>query len=123
MVNLINGELFGRVAPDVAWAMVFPHGGPVPRHPSQIYQAGLEGLALFAILYALVRRPGVCARPGMLSGIFLFGYGIARCVGELFREPDAHLGYLWGPLTMGMLLSLPMLAAGLWLVASSKSRA
>ncbi|MBL8833310.1 MAG: prolipoprotein diacylglyceryl transferase [Rhodospirillales bacterium] len=123
VANFINGELFGREAPDVAWAMVFPHGGPVARHPSQLYQAGLEGLALFAVLFVLARNPRVCDRPGMLAGVFLAGYGIARCIGELFREPDAHLGYLVGPLTMGMLLSLPMLAVGLWLVVSSKGRA
>ncbi len=123
VANFINGELFGREAPDVAWAMVFPHGGPVARHPSQIYQAGLEGLALFALLFVLARNPRVCDRPGMLAGVFLAGYGLARCVGELFREPDAHLGYLLGPLTMGMLLSLPMIAAGLWLVVTSKGRA
>jgi phosphatidylglycerol:prolipoprotein diacylglycerol transferase len=123
VANFINGELFGRVAPDVPWAMVFPHGGPEPRHPSQIYQASLEGLALFAVLFAISRRPDVCARRGMLAGVFLAGYGVARCVGETFREPDAFLGFLWGPLTMGMLLSLPMIAAGIWLVASSKGRA
>jgi phosphatidylglycerol:prolipoprotein diacylglycerol transferase len=123
VANFINGELFGREAPDVAWAMVFPHGGPVARHPSQIYQAGLEGLALFALLFVLARNPRVCERPGMLAGIFLAGYGLARCIGELFREPDAHLGYLWGPLTMGMLLSLPMIAAGIWLIATAKGRA
>ncbi len=123
VANFINGELFGRVAADVPWAMVFPHGGPEPRHPSQIYQASLEGLALFLVLFALSRRPQVCARPGMLAGLFLAGYGIARCVGELFREPDAFLGFLWGPLTMGMLLSLPMVAVGVWLVVSSKGRA
>lgn len=123
VANFINGELFGREAPGVAWAMVFPHGGPVARHPSQIYQAGLEGLALFALMFVLARDPRVCDRPGMLAGVFVAGYGLARCVGELFREPDAHLGYLAGPLTMGMLLSLPMIAAGLWLVATSKGRA
>ncbi|MBI1245182.1 MAG: prolipoprotein diacylglyceryl transferase [Alphaproteobacteria bacterium] len=122
VANFINGELFGRVAPDVPWAMIFPHGGPLPRHPSQIYQASLEGLALFAVLFVLSRRPQVCARRGMLAGIFLAGYGVARCTGEIFREPDAFLGFLWGPLTMGMLLSLPMIAAGIWLVVSSKAR-
>jgi phosphatidylglycerol:prolipoprotein diacylglycerol transferase len=123
VANFINGELYGRAAPDVAWAMVFPGGGPVPRHPSQIYQAGLEGLALFALLAFLVRRPALAARPGFLAGAFLGSYGVARCIGELFREPDAHLGYLAGPLTMGMLLSLPMIAAGIWLIATAKGRA
>jgi phosphatidylglycerol:prolipoprotein diacylglycerol transferase len=123
VANFINGELFGRAAPDVAWAMVFPHGGPVPRHPSQIYQAGLEGVALFALLFVLSRSHVLCARRGFLAGMFLGGYGVARIVGELFREPDAHLGYLWGPLTMGMLLSLPMVAAGLWLAVTARGRA
>ena len=123
VANFINGELFGRVAGDVPWAMVFPHGGPEPRHPSQIYQAGLEGLALFALLFVLARNPRVCDRPGMLAGAFLAGYGVARIVGETFREPDAFLGFLWGPLTMGMLLSLPMIAVGAWLVATSRGRA
>jgi phosphatidylglycerol:prolipoprotein diacylglycerol transferase len=123
IANFINGELFGRAAPDVAWAMVFPHGGPEPRHPSQIYQAGLEGLALFALLFVLTRSAAWRDRPGAISGAFLAGYGVARIVGELFREPDAHLGFLWGPLTMGMLLSLPMIAAGAALIATAKSRA
>lgn len=122
VANFINGELFGRVAPDVPWAMVFPHGGPEPRHPSQIYQASLEGIALFVLLLVLSRRPDVCARRGMLAGVFLAGYGVARCTGELFREPDSFLGFIWGPLTMGMLLSLPMVAVGVWLVASSRAR-
>lgn len=116
IANFINGELYGRVS-DVSWAMVFPHGGPLPRHPSQLYQAFLEGIALFAVL-AIVSRTGIArARPGFVSGAFLAGYGVARVIGELFREPDAHLGFLFGGLTMGMLLSLPMLAAGAWLMA------
>jgi phosphatidylglycerol:prolipoprotein diacylglycerol transferase len=123
VANFINGELFGRAAPDVAWAMVFPGGGPEPRHPSQLYQAGLEGLALFVLLASLVRVPALAVRPGFLAGAFLAGYGVARCIGELFREPDAHLGYLVGGLTMGMLLSLPMIAAGIWLMATAKGRA
>jgi phosphatidylglycerol---prolipoprotein diacylglyceryl transferase len=123
IANFINGELYGRAAPDVAWAMVFPHGGPEPRHPSQLYQAGLEGLCLLALLFALTRSAKWRNRPGAIAGAFLAGYAVARIVGELFREPDAHLGYLWGPLTMGMLLSLPMLAAGLWLIATARNRA
>jgi phosphatidylglycerol---prolipoprotein diacylglyceryl transferase len=116
LANFINGELYGRVS-DVGWAMVFPHGGPFPRHPSQLYQAFLEGIVLFVVL-ALVSRTDVArARPGFVAGAFLVGYAVARLIGELFREPDAHLGFLFGPLTMGMLLSLPMLAAGAWLMA------
>jgi len=123
IANFINGELYGRAAPDVPWAMVFPHGGAEPRHPSQLYQAGLEGLCLLLLLFELTHNAKWRSRPGAIAGAFLAGYGVARCIGELFREPDAHLGFLWGPLTMGMLLSLPMMAAGAWLIATARSRA
>jgi len=116
LANFINGELWGRVS-DVHWAMVFPGAGPDPRHPSQLYQAGLEGLCLFILLMVLVYRPGVRARAGVLSGVFLAGYGVARFTGEFFRQPDAHLGFLFAGATMGQLLSLPMIAVGAWLVA------
>lgn len=116
LANFVNGELFGRTS-DVAWAMVFPHGGPEPRHPSQLYQASLEGLALFAVLFVAGRTQYARARDGFVAGAFLAGYGVARVIGEFFREPDAHLGYLLGPITMGMVLSLPMLAAGAWLMS------
>jgi phosphatidylglycerol:prolipoprotein diacylglycerol transferase len=115
LANFINGELWGRPA-EVPWAMVFPSGGDVPRHPSQLYQAALEGVLLFALLQALLRIPALRARRGFLTGAFLAGYGVARSIGELFREPDAHLGYLLGPVTMGMVLSAPMIAAGAWLM-------
>jgi phosphatidylglycerol:prolipoprotein diacylglycerol transferase len=113
--NFVNGELWGR-ASDVPWAMVFPTGGPEPRHPSQLYEAGLEGVALFIIL-AVVARCGGLRRPGLTSGLFGLGYGLARIAVEFLREPDAQLGYLYGGwLTMGMLLSLPLVAAGLALL-------
>ncbi len=115
LANFVNGELWGRVT-DVPWAVVFPTGGPLPRHPSQLYQAALEGLALFVLLQILVRTGRFRARRGFISGAFLAGYGIARLVGELFRQPDAHLGFLFAGITMGQLLSLPMVAAGLWLM-------
>jgi phosphatidylglycerol---prolipoprotein diacylglyceryl transferase len=121
VANFINGELFGRVT-DAPWGMVFPRGGPEPRHPSQLYEAGLEGIVLFAVLAVLAWRPRDPATAGRLSGIFLIGYALARSFAELFREPDAHLGFLWAGLTMGQLLSLPMLAAGLALVAWSYAR-
>jgi len=121
LANFINGELWGRVS-DMPWAMVFPGGGPLPRHPSQLYEAGLEGLALFALLAWLARWRGALTRPGLITGAFLIGYAAARTVGELFREPDAHIGFLGGGLTMGQLLSLPMLAAGLALVAWAMRR-
>jgi phosphatidylglycerol:prolipoprotein diacylglycerol transferase len=115
--NFINGELWGRPAPDwLPWAMIFPNGGLIPRHPSQIYQALMEGLILFVVLFVLSRRDAVRARAGMLTGVFLMGYALARITGEFFREPDAFLGFLAFGATMGQLLSLPMLAAGLWLI-------
>ncbi len=117
VANFINGELWGREAPDwLPWAMIFPTGGPVPRHPSQIYQALMEGLILFLVMFALSRRHGVMARPGLLTGIFLVGYAIARIIGEFFRQPDAFLGFLFAGATMGQLLSLPMLLAGIVLI-------
>ena len=116
LANFINAELWGRVAPDVPWAMVFPHAGALPRHPSQLYQAALEGAILFAVLFALSRREAVRAQAGLLTGIFLTGYGLARIVGEFFREPDAFLGFLFAGATMGQLLSIPMVLAGLWLI-------
>lgn len=112
LANFINGELFGRPT-DVPWAMVFPRGGPSPRHPSQIYEALLEGLVLFTILWVLSRREAVRARAGTLIGVFLVGYGLARSVVELFRQPDAHIGLLGFGTTMGQWLSLPMVVVGL----------
>lgn len=119
IANFINGELYGRPS-EVPWAMVFPGGGPLPRHPSQLYQAALEGLLLFLLLFLLARFTGAQRRLGLLSGVFFLGYGIARIVGEFFREPDAHLGYLLGGATMGQLLSLPMVIAGLLFIRFAK---
>jgi phosphatidylglycerol:prolipoprotein diacylglycerol transferase len=118
VANFINGELWGRPAPDwLPWAMIFfPAGGPTPRHPSQLYEALLEGVLLFGVMLALGRREPLRARFGLLTGVFLLGYGIARIVAEFFREPDAFLGFLWAGATMGQLLSIPMLLAGGWLV-------
>lgn len=110
LANFINGELWGRPS-DVPWAMIFPTGGPVPRHPSQLYEAALEGLLLLAVLAVLVRC-GALKRPGLVSSSFAIGYGVLRIFCEFFREPDAQLGFLWGGLTMGMLLSVPLIAAG-----------
>ena len=121
LANFINGELWGRVS-DVQWAMIFPRGGPLPRHPSQLYQAFFEGVLLLLVVAAVWRFTDGRRRPGLMTGTFCAGYGVARIVGELFREPDAHLGYLWGPLTMGMLLSVPMLAFGGWLIARAYRR-
>ena len=120
IANFINGELWGRVS-DVPWAMVFPTGGPDPRHPSQLYEALLEGLVLFLLLWLLRRRVDAARQPGFITGAFLAGYGIARIVGELFREPDAHLGFLLGGTTMGQWLSVPLVLAGLWLARRAAS--
>jgi phosphatidylglycerol:prolipoprotein diacylglycerol transferase len=120
LANFINGELWGRPT-DVPWAMVFPNGGPIPRHPSQLYEAALEGLLLLLVLGVLVRL-GALKRPGLVAGAAAVGYGIARIVCEFFREPDAQLGFLWGGLTMGMLLCIPLIAAGAGLLAYALTR-
>jgi phosphatidylglycerol:prolipoprotein diacylglycerol transferase len=116
LANFINSELWGRTADSsVPWAMVFPNGGPLPRHPSQLYEAGLEGILLFAILAVMVRM-GALKRPGLILGSFIAIYGLARITAEFFREPVPQLGILWGGLTMGMLLSVPMIIAGAILI-------
>lgn len=114
LANFINAELVGRPT-DVPWAMVFP-GYDEPRHPSQLYQAGLEGLVLFLILHILWRVEAIRSRAGILSGAFLIGYGVFRSFAELFRQPDANLGLLYAGATMGQLLSLPMIGIGIALV-------
>ncbi len=118
LANFINGELYGRVS-DVSWAMVFPHGGLAARHPSQLYEAGLEGVALFVILYLLWRRQSLRQRPGFLVGAFLANYGALRSFAEFFREPgDGHVGVL----TAGQALSAPMILLGLYLIFRSLRR-
>ncbi|XYD07568.1 prolipoprotein diacylglyceryl transferase [Methylobacterium sp. NMS12] len=120
IANFVNGELWGRVAPDFPYAIVFPSGGPLPRHPSQLYEAATEGLLLFIVMAISVRRFGF-RRPGLLGGIFVLGYALARTVCEFFREPDRQLGFLFGDhlglmgggVTMGMLLCVPMMIVGL----------
>lgn len=120
IANFINGELWGRPAPDFPFAIIFPHAGPVPRHPSQLYEAFGEGLLLFLVMVIAVRRFGF-KRPGLLGGLFVLGYAVARIVCEFFREPDEQLGFLFGAsveflgggITMGMLLSVPMALAGI----------
>jgi len=116
LANFINSELWGRVAdPGLPWGIVFPNGGPDPRHPSQLYEAFLEGILLFSILAVMIRL-GALKRPGLILGSFITIYALGRITGELFREPDPQLGFLWGGLTMGMLLSLPMIVAGIILI-------
>lgn len=116
IANFVNGELWGRTS-DVAWAMVFPGAGAEPRHPSQLYEAGLEGVVLFLVVAHLVHRTRILKSPGALAGVFAAGYGLARFVVEFFREPDVQVGYLAGGFTMGQLLSLPMILFGLALWA------
>ena len=121
IANFINGELWGRPAPDwLPWAMIFPAAGREPRHPSQLYQALLEGLVLFLVMFALSRREDLRARFGWLTGAFLVGYGLARIIGEFFRQPDVFLGYLLAGATMGQLLSIPMVIAGAWLILRTR---
>ena len=119
IANFINGELWGRPAsPDLPWAMIFPNDPTgLPRHPSQIYQALMEGLLLFLLVFAFSRVARVRERFGFLTGVFLVGYGVARIIGEFFREPDPFLGYLWQGATMGQILSFPMIIAGAGLIA------
>ena len=120
IANFVNGELWGRVAPDFPYAIVFPSGGPLPRHPSQLYEAATEGLLLFIVMAIAVRRFGF-RKPGLLGGIFVLGYALARTFCEFFREPDRQLGFLFGDhlgpmgggVTMGMLLCVPMMIVGL----------
>jgi phosphatidylglycerol:prolipoprotein diacylglycerol transferase len=100
--------------------MVFPHGGPEPRHPSQLYEAALEGIVLFLVLRFATHRLKLLARPGHVAGLFAIGYGLSRIAVEFVRDPDAHIGYFAGWLTMGMLLTLPMLAVGAALVLNAR---
>ena len=111
LANFINGELWGRPT-DVPWAMIFPSGGPLPRHPSQLYEATLEGLVLMLVLWLMIRADAL-KRPGLIVGAFACVYAVARSTCEFFREPDAQLGFLWGGATMGQLLSIPLFLAGL----------
>jgi phosphatidylglycerol:prolipoprotein diacylglycerol transferase len=120
IANFVNGELWGRIAPDFPYAVVFPTGGPLPRHPSQLYEAASEGLVLFLVMALAAQRFGF-RRPGLLGGIFVLGYALTRTFCEFFREPDRQLGYLFGSelgplgggITMGMLLCVPMALVGL----------
>lgn len=122
IANFINGELWGRLS-NAPWAVVFPTGGPFSRHPSQLYEAGLEGIVLLLVLALMIFRFKALNIPGTIAGTFVMGYGLCRIFVEFFREPDAQLGYLLGTnwLTMGMILSLPMIAAGLWAIFRARA--
>ena len=121
IANFINGELYGRIT-DAPVGMIFPHGGPFPRHPSQLYEAALEGIVLFIVLFVLVRFTRAKEKVGLLSGVFLLGYALARGTVENFREPDAFLGELWDMVTMGQLLSIPMVLYGSYLIITALTR-
>jgi phosphatidylglycerol---prolipoprotein diacylglyceryl transferase len=121
LANFVNGELWGR-ATNVPWAIIFPDGGEVPRHPSQLYEAGLEGILLFAILWFLFWKTDDRYQPGKLVGTFLLVYGLSRFSLEFVRQPDQGLENLsWG-LTMGQTLTVPMVLGGAWLIATAKGR-
>jgi phosphatidylglycerol:prolipoprotein diacylglycerol transferase len=121
IANFINAELWGRET-NVPWAIIFPRAGDLPRHPSQLYEAGLEGIVLFLVLAFLFWRTEARYQPGKLVGTFLLGYGLSRFSLEFFRAPDAGLEHLaWG-LTMGQTLTVPMLLGGLYLIATAKGR-
>jgi phosphatidylglycerol---prolipoprotein diacylglyceryl transferase len=120
LANFINAELWGRPT-DVAWGMVFPGAGPVARHPSQLYEATLEGAALFLLGAVLIYKRDALKRPGLVAGAFTVGYGCARSFCEVFREPDYGHWATYGPMTAGILYSLPMIAAGLWLAHRART--
>jgi phosphatidylglycerol:prolipoprotein diacylglycerol transferase len=119
LANFINGELFGRLT-NVPWAMVFPEGGSLPRHPSQLYEAALEGGLLFLIGRMATHRNHALIRPGRVAGLFALGYGLIRIFIEFFREPDVHIGLIAGFITRGMLLSVPLILIGVWLLLRSR---
>ncbi|MDH7639833.1 prolipoprotein diacylglyceryl transferase [Sphingomonas oryzagri] len=124
LANFVNGELWGKVT-TVPWAIVFPNAGPLPRHPSQLYEAGLEGLVLFAILNLMFWKSKTARyQPGLLCGTFLTGYGAFRFFVEFFRQPDQQFNgtFLATTIHMGQLLDLPMLIGGLYLIATAKGR-
>lgn len=117
--NFVNGELYGRPT-TLPWGIIFPSADGQPRHPSQLYEAGLEGLVLFTVLYLLAVRTKALEKPGLLGGVFISGYALSRFVVEFAREPDSQLGYLLGGLSMGQLLCIPMAAFGIWLMARAR---
>lgn len=120
IANFINSELWGKVT-NVPWAVEFPNGGPFARHPSQLYEALLEGLVLFVLLRALTHSQLRLKTPGFVGGAFVAAYGVSRIFVEFFREPDVQLGYLLGGwLTMGMVLSLPMVLIGIWAMVTAR---
>jgi phosphatidylglycerol:prolipoprotein diacylglycerol transferase len=120
LANFVNAELWGRPT-TVSWGMVFPGAGPEPRHPSQLYEAALEGALLFAVCWWLIYHRDALKRPGLIAGVFTAGYGLGRSFCEFFREPDPGHWLTIGPLTAGIVYSLPMIAAGIWLIQRARS--
>jgi phosphatidylglycerol:prolipoprotein diacylglycerol transferase len=112
IANFVNGELFGRVT-DAPWGMVFPRGGELPRHPSQLYESFFEGLVLFIILFVMMKNEKIRNRPGIVSAAFLFLYGLFRFMIEYVRQPDEQLGFIIANLSMGQILCLPMMLGGI----------
>jgi phosphatidylglycerol---prolipoprotein diacylglyceryl transferase len=121
LANFVNGELWGRPT-GTSWGVIFPDAGPEPRYPSQLFEAGLEGAVLLLVLGWLFWLTPARRYPGLMSGVFILGYGIFRFIVENFREPDRQLGILSTGLTMGQSLCIPMIVAGLWLIATSRGR-
>ncbi len=119
LANFVNGELYGRIT-DVPWGMVFPNGGPLPRHPSQLYEAVLEGIITFFVLMYFALRKNTFLYKGTLSGLFLLCYSLSRIIIENFRQPDEHLGFIFSHITMGQILSIPMLLLGVFLIFLSR---
>ena len=115
IANFINAELYGRTS-SLPWAVIFPNGGDVPRHPSQLYEALLEGLVLWLVMLIFILKNNAIDRKGQLTGLFLAGYGIMRFIVEFFRLPDAQIGFIFEIFTMGQILCLPMIFLGLWLI-------
>ena len=118
IANFINGELVGKIT-NVPWAVVFPKYDQSLRHPSHLYEAVLEGIILFVLLQILILKFGLLKKPGLISGIFLVGYSVSRLIIEYLREPDLHLGYLFNIISMGQLLTLPVLICGIWIIQSA----
>jgi phosphatidylglycerol:prolipoprotein diacylglycerol transferase len=123
LANFINGELWGR-ATEVPWAMVFPHpdAGELARHPSQLYEAALEGLLLFGILQLLIYRQAALLKPGLVSGVFIAGYGLARIFAENFRQFESDVGIMIAQLTPGMLYSIPLVIAGIYIARRARNQ-
>ena len=111
LANYINSELWGKIT-TVSWGVIFPNAGNLPRHPSQLYEAILEGLVIFLILFIMIKK-NLLYYKGLISGSFLFLYGLFRIFVENFREPDLHIGYIYDFVTMGMILSFPFMVAGM----------